>query len=218
MNIYVCMYVYICIYVYVYIYIKKKKHPMPTCTSNADSLQTTKPENTNLGITGLFAGFSGFGVCMQSYCLKCCLSKQKHPAKNSMDLQARDTKSFINVKGYIHPNCFSGFKLRTILPALPFVAALYAQTYEGKGLHANDQRSLASLSRNPWVVNPEALPRDPKQQCPGFHHQACPSRRFSPCALLSYTACFIATGNALASRQGSSPTPGQRCDLFEEAR
>ena len=75
---------------------------------------------------------------------------------------------------------------------------------------------MASLPRNPWVGNLEALPRDPKQQCSRFRNQVCPSKRFSPCALLSYTTCFITTGSALAPRQGSSPTPGQRCDLFEE--
>ena len=77
-------------------------------------------------------------------------------------------------------------------------------------------KPMASLSRNPRFCNLEALPRVPMQQCSKLRSQVCPSRHFSPCVLLSYTTCFIATGGALAPRQGSSPTPGQRCDLFKE--
>lgn len=47
--------------------------------------------------------------------------------------------------------------------------------------------------------------------------QGCPSRRFSPCALLSYNPCFIATRIALAPRQkipalhpASGVTPSRR--------
>ena len=63
-----------------------------------------------------------------------------------------------------------------------------------------------------------ALPRVPIEARPAGVTRGCPSRRFSPYALLSYSPCFIATRTALAPRQSSSPTPGQRCNLFEEVR
>ena len=82
-------------------------------------------------------------------------------------------------------------------------------------LHASAIAAKYGHARNPRFCNLEALPRVPMQQCPKLRSQVCPSRHFSPCVLLSYTTCFIATGGALAPRQGSSPTPGQRCDLFK---
>ncbi len=64
-----------------------------------------------------------------------------------------------------------------------------------------------------------ALPRVPIEARPAGVTRGCQSRRFSPSyALLSYSPCFIATRTALAPRQSSSPTPGQRCNLFEEVR
>ena len=75
---------------------------------------------------------------------------------------------------------------------------------------------MASLSRNPRFCNLEAMPGVPMQQCHKLRSQVCPSRHSSPCALLSFTTCFIATGGMLAPRQASSHTAGQRCDLFKE--